>query len=106
MASMPHYIWIGPYRWTIERFKEDIGVHGSVDVKNQTIKVAVDQEVQQQKDTFIHELLHAIMHTNGLAHRFGADDGVDEEDVCWGFTPWLYSVIKDNSALIDWLTSD
>ena len=106
MADMPREVWIGPFKWSVETFTEDIGVHGSVDVHNQIIKVAVNQVPQQQKDTFLHELLHAIMHTNGLAHRFGASETVDEEDVCWGLAPWLYGVTKTNPTLFEWIAND
>lgn len=69
------------------------GIVGVFKDRECLIEIAVEQSPQQQADTLIHELLHAIWATRNFPDRMG------EEAVCTRLASALATVIRDNPAL-------
>lgn len=62
-----------------------------------TLKIMIDKDLppQRKEDAFLHEILHACIHTVGL-HRQLEDK---EEDFVTRLSPIIYQVLKDNRLL-------
>ena len=52
------------FDWTV-RFVRDLSEYGKCDVMNQTIYIKDGMNVESTKQTFYHELVHAIMFSMG-----------------------------------------
>lgn len=77
-------------------------VFGSTHSNDQKIYLDPNRKKQKIEQTFIHEVLHAILFVNGLSYRFDKkviDALPTEEDVCRETSIILYQVIKDNPKI-------
>lgn len=112
----PKTVKIGPTKWKIRtskkairklRLKLDIEDHliGHTELKDLTIFIAYDIAPQVQRDTLIHELLHACFAIQGFPPMKDMDEKEDQEEwVVKNLTSVLHAVIRDNPELIAYLT--
>lgn len=92
-------IAIGQTAWKIEQsfIMEDFG---RTDPMSATITLNGTQQVDQYRDTLLHEVLHAIISAYGVP--MGGPDS--EEAILKTLTPALLDVLCDNPELITALT--
>lgn len=64
------------------------------------IRVASDVDIQQIRDTLLHELLHALWSESAL----GSGEGLCEESVVRQLATSLLATLRDNPALVRFLT--
>lgn len=90
---------IGPHRWTIRRqlVDADCEVYGRTYERELAIVVAPTVP-SQERDTLLHELLHAIWAHTGLSYE---DD--EQERVVGALAPWLLGALRDNPRLVAFL---
>ena len=65
-------------------------------------KIYVEKDIprSQQENTFLHEVLHAIMMETRLWYDFDRTDRkLDEEDIVGRMANMLYQVLKDNKLM-------
>ena len=100
--TIPKIVKVGPYVYDVisdENVANEGACFGST--HNDHLKIFIDpnKPEQKQKQTFVHELLHACMFVAGLTYRFQDDDKSrrpTEEDVCRDLSTVLYQVVMDN----------
>lgn len=63
--------------------------NGVIDYENLFIEINTNRAIQKQEETFIHEILHGIIHERNLILE-------DEEKIVEEISKGLYQVIKDN----------
>lgn len=71
---------------------------GEWDIRTATIKYDSAAAAQVQKETVLHEMMHAI-----LEHT--AVDSEMHEDIIRAISPLLLHMLKVNPKMVDWLTS-
>ena len=96
-------------RWEIvERPGEALGALGEVErvgamePHKRRITVDVDQHGDALAETLLHETLHALLVTANLHQELGPDT---EERVAARLAPLLLHTLRDNLALVAWLTT-
>ena len=99
---IPRTVRVGPYRYKV------VDRHGSenlgeCEVDKLRIHVQVGQPPDSERDTLLHELLHACIAHSGLDRRL-ADDV--EEDVVRSLSPILLDTLRRNKNLIAYLTGE
>ena len=106
---IPKVIHIGPHPYTVvvdeERInKESVEAKtrllGYCDSERSEMILRPGQSDSQQKDTILHEVLHAITHQTGIQHELGDDD---EEKMVVRMTPLLLLVLQSNWDLVEYL---
>ena len=75
----------------------DNGDWGKISIENRTILIKRIGNEEEQKRTFLHEVVHGFFSELG-----GVVEG-DEELICDGLANQLYLFIKKNGAEIDWI---
>lgn len=66
--------------------------NGIIDYENLFIEISNNRAIQKQEETFIHEILHGIIHERNLILE-------DEEMIVEEISKGLYQVIKDNPEI-------
>ena len=124
MAKRPSKIKVGPHTYKIyyskkkwarfypkKKNKEGYGgVVGRFLLRASVILVnGWEQSLSQQKDTLLHEILHACfaltVFDNSPISFDGAEKSEIEEYAVLILTPTLLQVLQDNPELVEWLTS-
>lgn len=75
---------------------DDIDNFGQMEIGKCLITLAENQDPQQQRDTLIHECIHAIEETMGL--------NLTEEQVL-GLGGGVYALLIENPSLVKWIMS-
>jgi hypothetical protein len=103
IGDLPESLSIGFAEWTVEvvpkgslKSADDIDSLGLCETEFFTIKIADGQTDTNAKNTFIHELLHAVYAVHGLP------DEVDEETAVASLTNGLMAALQDNVDLQVW----
>ena len=108
MSSMPGYIQVGPtcYRVTtdeldvLRREKElETGLFGYGDHKALIFGISSEAALDVQKETLMHEVLHALFWLVGKPLTTDA-----EEDVVARLSPLLLDTLQRNPTLVSYLT--
>lgn len=94
-----------PIRWSatrINRASRDEGepLHGIY--RNGEILVSPDT-LDVEKETLVHEILHALIEQTALASDGGPLSGDHEEQTVRTLSPLLYHTLRHNTALVRWL---
>lgn len=87
-------IKIGSMEYEVKNTDEPIlldnqACNGIIDYENLLILIYKNRAIQKQEETFIHEILHGIIHERNLILE-------DEEMIVEEISKGLYQVIKDN----------
>lgn len=94
----PRRIVTGPFTWAVAwRRPERPDLAGETDAVNLTIKVAPGFAPDFERETLIHELLHACFAVSGL------DLGDDEEQVVSRISPFLFDALRRSPGLRTYL---
>jgi hypothetical protein len=101
----PAKLRIGGMVWTVSIDPEvqDDGEAGTTVPFSQRIKLAPGQGPDYERDTLLHEVLHAVLFATNLRKMegFGTQH---EESVVLAMSPILLQVLRDNPRLLTYLT--
>lgn len=102
--TTPTRVQIGPHAYAITLDDELAGDDfGRTDVKRLRIHVGTGQAPSQERDTVLHEVLHAALSTSGASNDLEYDD---EERLVSTLTATLLGVLRINPGLVAYLTAD
>ena len=87
--EIPTSFQLAGHRWKVRRVKTN-GLFGDCDTNNHVIRVAVELDgkpttPEQQYATFLHEFVHAALHTLGIE---------DNEQLAAGLEQMLFQMTK------------
>lgn len=81
--------------------------HGTTDRGNKEICIYPHKNKQAERDTLLHEIVHALLHESNLLRE--EDDRDDrekkEEEFVLRFTPRLLAFLQDNPQIINYLVN-
>lgn len=99
----PAYLYAGPHRLTFESdpVLSDEGKMGEADTDRNTIRYAEGYPLSQEQESILHETLHVAFVQTGLRDELGIEY---EEAVIGRLSPVLLQIVRDNPALIEYLT--
>lgn len=100
MTPSPNTLKVNGRNITIKYLKAERlpGACGLFKSQRSLIEISKDQEPQELRDTVLHEILHAILHTQG--REYG---GELEEVYVRALATGLLGVFQDNPELHQWL---
>ena len=109
-CTLPNFIYVGPHKYFVETSKSALmekmveqktsGLMGHVSTGQATIYINTDYAPTQQRDTLLHEVLHAIVYDTALHLDW---DSVREEEVVSRLTPAILNVLRRNPELVECL---
>lgn len=114
--SRPERIWVCGQPFTVKWVNEEAGrLHpddsgtynvGLTVVSEQVMAIrGVGVGQHQERDTVLHEILHAILKMTAQRDRFqGKDDDNPEEEVVYSMAAALLAVLRQNPDLVAYLT--
>jgi hypothetical protein len=103
-VKRPKRLTIEPFVYTVEARPEwsaATGNMGNCITDAQQIIIDAGLTDQSERDTVLHEALHAAWGQTPLKKKYEEDA---EEEIIWTLTPRLLSLIQDNPELIQWLS--
>jgi hypothetical protein len=78
---------------------------GCLEVTEQTMTVGSQKQgPHQERDTVLHETLHAILRMTGHKEDFKSHES--EETTIYAMSTALLGVLRGNPHLVDWLTEE
>lgn len=98
----PQQVQVGPFTYRIEWVDELPGKFGETNTTLLRIRIDAQAPLQQQQDTLVHEILHAIHWGSGSLDAWKTTDDIDEL-VCSTTSSLLWQVIRDHPDICDWL---
>lgn len=108
MKKIPNYAYVGPYTYKIELndsviidYEED--VCGLCDPLKQDIWLRTGLGKIFERETVLHELLHAMFDMTGLSHELGMDK---EENIIRRLSPVLLDFLMSNPHILEYLLSE
>ncbi len=106
MVGRPPAIIVAPHRFTVT-YEDDLADNsqacGLCGEDKQQIHIDNDLGPTVERETVLHEVMHAIWHQTELDRKFKDSD---EEMVAWTLAPRLLALLRDNEELVRWLMSD
>jgi|SRR6185436_738267 hypothetical protein len=108
----PKKVKVGHARYTV-RYEENLatiaGANGTCGEDTQTILIDPLMGPDMERDTVLHEVLHAVFHLSDARAALPKDDNGDakeaEEKVIRPLASSLLSLLRDNPKLVDYLRS-
>lgn len=94
----PRHIQVGPFRYRVR--VDQIDDCGTTDPDRLTITLRESNPSDVQRETLLHEVLHAVLANCGLAKELGDDQ---EEHVVRALSPILLDTFDRNPRLVDFL---
>lgn len=108
--TTPKSVRVGPYRYTVkvdaDRIKE-LEKESNVDLYGITthgiLEIVLQPDVADTvlRETLLHEVLHAVLFNTGISDRM-TDKA--EEHLVRALSPALFSLLRDNPDLVQYLT--
>ena len=101
---IPAKVRVGPHRYKVDVAKPSGLTHeeyGVTDVGRTTITLAPGMSGSQQRATFLHECLHAMLSLTGWDHRLGSKR---EEQLVRALEPVLLTWLRENREVVAWLS--
>jgi hypothetical protein len=107
---LPSHVRVGPYLWEVVTGhdaltpvtrKEGSMVYGWTLPREQRMIIAPDLGFDFERETFLHELMHCCAHLGCFA-----EDDLGEEEWIARTSPWLFSVLKDNPEVLEYLLEE
>lgn len=98
MARMPQSVRVGPFDWSIV-LEEPDGAWGDTNFEKLRIRVSPNIEPAAQRETLLHELMHACHLSNGVE----SDKQTDPETVISAVSATLSDTLQRNPGLIRYL---
>lgn len=106
---MPRRVYVHPHTYSLAidrdgRLDELEDLNGLCDFDRQRIWVKTPQTPGMERDTVLHEVLHAVFDQLDVKRRMKEEVGKEfEEDVVYALAPRLLAVLKDNPGLVKYL---
>lgn len=100
---IPAHVRVGPHRYKVKVAQPSGLTHeeyGVTDLGRTTITLAPGMSGSQQRATFLHEALHAMLSLTGWDHRLGTKR---EEQLVRSLEPVLLEFLRDNREVVRWL---
>lgn len=100
---IPAHVRVGPHRYKVKVAQPsglDHDSYGCTDIGRTTITLAPGMSGSQQRATFLHEALHAMLSLTGWDHRLGTKR---EEQLVRSLEPVLLEFLRDNREVVRWL---
>jgi hypothetical protein len=91
-TELPKTVKVGAFTWTVESSAKTTlalaldGRYGDTNLDQLTIRVRGDIHPVLQRETLLHEMIHAALMQTPLAEQLTADQ---QEAVCRGLSPFL-----------------
>ncbi len=110
-VKLPRSVKVGPHTFKIRCDRkgmdkvcrsESSDLLGHTDTTHLSITIEPDQAPGQLRDTLLHELLHAICDTTGLAHSW---EQSNEEDAIRRISPMLLDTLRSSPKLVEFLVA-
>jgi hypothetical protein len=108
---MPKQVWIGPLRWKIkcsdkayhavQSLSEEHAI-GFTSVDSLTISIKPGLPRSLERETLLHEILHALYGTQGGVFKVTKRSELEEASVC-ALSPMLMGTLRDNPTLVSYL---
>jgi hypothetical protein len=103
----PARLHVGPHQYTVNVDAvrcRDLGVRGQTDADALAILLNPALPISMQRDTLLHELLHALFDVQGtdVSDRPLLDDD-EEERLVRGLAPLLLDALRRNPRLVTFL---
>ena len=100
--ARPSEVRVGPYLFTIE-YRDEVSdsepdLYGLTIPRDQRIIISSRQTDQCERDTLLHEVLHAVFYASGLFKEVD-----NEERVVTGVSTWLLMILRENPVLARFL---
>lgn len=107
---LPRRVVVAPHVMTIQydddnRLKEVDDLNGLCDFDTGRIWIDRKQTPLMERDTVLHEVLHAVLDQTGAKRRFKDIDKDFEEELVCELAPRLLQVLRDNPSLVGYLTN-
>lgn len=100
--KLPKTLFVGAADYEVRQVKR-LDVLGETNTESTSILIRSGQSPSCQRDTVLHEALHAIVFQSGLHKVFGLNHE-EEEKLVVTLTPWVLALLRDNPLLVDYLT--
>lgn len=106
--SRPRTVRVGAVRLSVEQVKAlhaeatGDGLDGATLTRQGVILLAENLGFDQERETFLHEALHAAIDQTNLRSAASADRD-EEERLVSALSPVLFGFIRDNPRVIAWL---
>jgi hypothetical protein len=103
MAKRPTRLYIEPFTYSLEArpgWSEATGNMGNCLKDSQQLIIDPGLSDQAERDTVLHEALHALWSQTGLQKEYTEEQ---EEGIVWQLTPRLLGFLKDNPEFVKWL---
>jgi Zn-dependent peptidase ImmA (M78 family) len=108
--SFPKKVKVGHVRYTVRLEKGLAAIaeaSGSCGEDMQLILIDDQLGPDQQRDTVVHELLHALFYAMNVKAFLPKEEGSDskelEEKIVFGLATRLLEMLRDNPKLVDYL---
>jgi hypothetical protein len=101
----PRSVKVGatPYSVRYSSRLSDNGEVGSTTFISQSIELLPGQGPDYERDTLLHEVLHAVVFNTNLRSMEGWREDGREEAIVQALAPVLLQVLRENPRLIDYL---
>jgi hypothetical protein len=108
MSTLPHTLQIGPFVYTVyadlekikDAEKESGSLFGVTTVGDLEILLHPTSHDLVQRETLLHEVLHAVFHNVGLSEKLGDKA---EEQMIRSLSPALFDLLLRNPQLVAYL---
>lgn len=103
----PRKILVAPFEYTVARVPGLSGAGASGTCSPDDTRILIDGTLSggAEKDTLLHEILHALLGQTDVVRRLKEVDPNLEEDMVYSLTPRLLSLLLENPELVEYLTS-
>ena len=105
-SSPPETVYVEPYTYEVVQDANWSAQTGNMgNCMNDMQRIIIDSSLtpQSERDTVLHELLHAIWGQTSLQKRDTEDQ---QEEAIWQLTPRILALLKDNPRLVEYLLGD
>ena len=102
-ANLPKVLHIGAATYDVKPKGRHFDLLGETDDNNTVIKIRTkNQSIACQRDTLLHEAMHAIFWCSGMKNNEGFSSDA-EERIIRVLAPWLLALLRDNPDLLAFL---
>ncbi len=102
LPSKNFKVKIGPYTYDVEyndKVAKAGGVYGQNHQMELTLYIRPNMLPALTQQTFLHEVIHAIIDVSGLYYRLKEDNSPKEEEITNLFTTFFHQFIQDNPEI-------
>lgn len=107
--KLPASVKVGNYTFTVHAVPghemDKRQAAGQFSGYAQTIDLRTDMGDANLRDALLHEVLHGVLYAHGLARVLELDADGHEEKLVSALTPVILGVLRDNPALVKFLTA-